>query len=149
MFLENKIKEIRKIRADLPKQAKKVAENHKKTILDYIRINQLFDKGIDGKGKKLKKYTPFTVAIKKLEGKNPNIVTLNDTGDFYRDFDLFYTDQNSIGIFSRNEKTPELIEKYGQNIFTFTVNNIKEINNEIFIPKLIEWIMSTDTFTKI
>lgn len=149
MYLQRKINEIKKIRLSLSSEAKKIAERYKKVLLDYIRINQLFDKGIDGKGKKLKKYKPFTVAIKKTQGKNPNIVTLNDTGDFYKEFDLFYTDQNAIGIFSKNEKTPKLVEKYGSDIFIFTVNNIKEINNKIFTPKLIEWILKTDTFTKI
>jgi len=149
MFLDRKIKELERLKQEVPKQAERIVLKSKERILDLIREDQLFDKGIDGKGSKLLAYKPFTVAVKRSQGKDPNIVTLNDTGSFYKGFDLLYTDQNSIGVFSRDSKTPDLIEKYGKDIFTFTVDNNKVINKEIVLPQLIEWLLNTPTFTQI
>lgn len=149
MFLKGKIKELEQIKRDLPKEAKKIAEKYKEQILDYIRENQLFEQGIDGNGNKLLDYKPFTIAIKQQKGQPTDRTTLNDTGSFYRGFDLIFTDQNAIGVFSRDEKTPELVKKYGADIFSFTVKNIEEINSVIFEENLIKWILSTPTFTVI
>ena len=147
--IDKKIKEIELIRKQLPKQAEKIAIKFKAEILDYIREKQLFDKGIDGTGSKLLKYKPFTIAIKKQKGQPYDRTTLNDTDSFYRGFDLVFTDQNAIGVFSRDEKTPDLIAKYGADIFTFTTSNIEEINTKIFEENLIKWILNTSTFTQI
>lgn len=149
MFIDKKIKEIEQIRRDLPKQARLIANKFKTEILDYIREKQLFEKGIDGKGSKLLDYKPFTIAIKRQKGQPTNRTTLFDTGSFFSGFDLVFTDQNAIGVFSRDEKTPDLIDKYGADIFTFTVNNIKEIDTKIFEENLIKWILNTPTFTQI
>lgn len=149
MYIKEKIKQLEQLKRDIPKQVKLIAKNNKKELLDYIRLKQLFEEGIDGLGNKLKPYKPFTIAVKRSQGKDPNIVTLNDTGDFYRGFDLLVTDQYSIGVFSRDDKTPDLIEKYGSDIFTYTVENIKEIEDKIFIEQLLEWMLKTEAFTKL
>ena len=149
MYIENKIKQLEQLKKQIPNQVKVIAQKNKKELLDYIRIKQLFEKGIDGLGNKLKPYKPFTVAVKRAQGKDPNIVTLEDTGAFYRGFDLLVTDQYSLGIFSRDSKTPELVEKYGADIFTYTVDNIKELETKIFIEQLTEWMLKQDAFTKI
>lgn len=148
MFIDKKIKEIEQIRRDLPKQAKEIANKFKTEILDYIREKQLFDEGIDGKGNKLLGYKPFTIGIKRQKGQPTNRTTLFDTGNFFKGFDLIYTDQNALGVFSRDSKTPDLVEKYGADIFTFTAENIKEIDSKIFEENLIKWILNTPTFTQ-
>lgn len=149
MFLDKEIQQLRKIQKSLNKEAAKIAVKYKTEILDYIREKQLFEKGIDGKGNKLLEYKPFTVAIKRQKGQPTNRTTLEDTGSFYRGFDLIFTDQDAIGVFSRDGKTPELIEKYGADIFTFTSENIKEINSNIFEENLIKWILTQPPFTTI
>lgn len=142
MTIQNQIKGLNKISRDIPKQAEAIIKKSKEVILDLIRMDQLFEEGIDGKGNKLRPYTPYTMAVKRLEGKDPSVVTLFDTGDFYKRFDLVFTDQYAIGVFSRDIKTPELIEKYGADIFTFTVDNNRVLNEDIIKPKLIQWILS-------
>jgi len=149
MFLDKKIKELEKLKQEVPKQAERIVLKSKERILDLIREDQLFNKGIDGNGKKLIAYKPFTVAVKRLEGQPTDRTTLFNKGKFYDGFDLLYTDQNSIGVFSRDSKTPDLIEKYGKDIFTFTVDNNKIVNEEIVLPQLIEWLLNTPTFTQI
>lgn len=149
-MLDKKIQELERLKKELPKQAEVISKKFKVKILDYIRDRQLFDKGIDGKGNKLTpEYKPFTIAIKRQKGQPTDRVTLSDTGSFYDGFDLIFTDQNSIGVFSRDSKTPEIIEKYGSDIFTFTVDNIKEIDKEIFEKNLIKWLLNSKTFTQI
>ena len=149
MFLDRKIKELERLKQEVPKQAERIVLKSKERILDLIREDQLFDKGIDGKGNKLLAYKPFTIAVKRIEGKPTDRTTLFNKGKFYAGFDLLYTDQNSIGVFSRDSKTPDLIEKYGKDIFTFTVDNNKVINEQIVLPQLIEWLLNTPTFTQI
>lgn len=149
-MLTNKIKELEQLKRELPKQAERIAIKYKEKILDYIREKQLFERGIDGNSNKLTpEYKPFTIAIKRQKGQPTDRVTLEDTGSFYSGFDLIYTDQNAIGVFSRDSKTPDLIEKYGADIFTFTAKNIEEIDKQIFETKLIEWLLNTKTFTTI
>lgn len=149
MNIQQKIKELEKIKVDLHNQAKIISTKYKDVILDYIREKQLFEKGIDGKGSKLLKYKPFTIAIKKSKGEVYNRTTLHDTGSFTDKMNLIYTDQNAIGIFSTDIKTPELIEKYGADIFTFTVDSQKEINEQIFLKNLITWMFQQKVFTQI
>jgi hypothetical protein len=152
MFLDKEIQQLRDIQKSLNKEAEKIAIKYKEQILDYIREKQLFEQGIDGKGLFLadkNPYKPFTIAIKQQKGQPTNRVTLEDTGSFYRGFDLIFTDQNAIGVFSRDEKTPELIEKYGADIFIFTNENIEEINSNIFEENLIKWILTQPPFTTI
>lgn len=148
-MFNKEIEQIRAIQRGLNKEAERIAVKYKEQILDYIREKQLFEQGIDGKGEKLLEYKPFTIAVKSQKGQPTNRVTLEDTGSFYRGFDLIFTDQNAIGVFSRDEKTPELIEKYGADIFTFTTNNIEEINSSIFEKNLIIWVLSQPPFTTI
>lgn len=149
MYIDKKIKELEQIRKELPKRAELIAKKYKEQILDYIREKQLFDLGIDGKGNKLLDYKPFTVAIKRQKGQPINRTTLFDTGSFFKGFDLIFTDQSAIGVFSRDAKTPDLVEKYGADIFTFTAENIKEIDSKIFEENLIKWILNTPTFTQV
>lgn len=148
-MFNKEIEQIRAIQRGLNKEAERIAVKYKEQILDYIRENQLFEQGIDGKGEKLLEYKPFTIAVKSQKGQPTDRTTLEDTGNFYRGFDLIFTDQNAIGVFSRDEKTPELIEKYGADIFTFTTNNIEEINSSIFEKNLIIWVLSQPPFTVI
>lgn len=149
MNIQQKIKELEKIKVDLPNQAKIISTKYKDVILDYIREKQLLEKGIDGTGSKLLRYTNFTIAEKKRKGDVYDRTTLHDTGSFTDKMNLIYTDQNAIGIFSTDSKTPELIEKYGTDIFTFTVDNQKEINEQIFLKNLIAWMFQQKVFTQI
>ena len=64
-------------------------------------------------------YTCFTRIKKKEKGRNPDIVTLYDTGDFYR---TMFLDVGSdmLEIESTDWKSSELQEKYGEEIFGLT-----------------------------
>lgn len=147
MSIKQIIKDLEQAKKDLRKEAVKISNKHKAEILDYIREKQLFNLGIDGNGNRLLEYTEYTKALKRQKGQPTNRTTLEDSGDFYKGFGLFLTDQYSIGVFSRDQKTAEIVEKYGSDIFLFTEKNIKEIDEQIYGQNLIEWLLKTKAFT--
>ena len=62
---------------------------------EVIRINtqlQLFEKGQDSTGRELESigggYSPVTIEIKRSKGQPVDRVTLKDTGDFYKSFQV-------------------------------------------------------------
>lgn len=83
-------------------------------------------------------YTFFTKEKKKAKGRDPDIVTLYDTGDFYRDM---FVDVGSdvIEIDSTDYKSEDLKDKYGDKIFGMTRDSKEEYVNEA-IPVLVDKI---------
>ena len=81
-------------------------------------------------------YTYFTRTIKEAKGMNPDIVTLYDTGDFYR---AMFLDVGSdiLEIESTDRKSEELQKKYGEKIFGLTTSSKQEYLQEAF-PVLLE-----------
>lgn len=61
-------------------------------------------------------YRPRTVAIKTRKGQPTDRVTLRDTGDFYRGI-FVETREQTFVIDSIDEKSGDLQEKYGEDIF--------------------------------
>lgn len=149
MFLDKKIRELEQVLKEVPKETERIVLRNKDKILDFIREKQLYEQGIDGNGNKLLQYKPFTIAFKRQKGQPTDRTTLFDTGGFYKGFDLIYTDQNSIGVFSRDEKAPELLEKYGFSVMQFTAENNKIINEQIIETQLLEWLTKQKVFTQI
>lgn len=135
------LKQLGILRKQTTKQAEIIVRQLQEQITDLVTDGQLLDKGVDGKGKFLGHYSSYTIALKKSKGEIYNHTTLLDTGEFYDDF--FAIGKNGqIEIFSTNEKTPELIKKYGKDIFLLSVKNNKIVNDELILPKLIEWFLA-------
>jgi hypothetical protein len=57
-----------------------------------LPTSQLFELGQDAQGRTLEsiggEYSPFTVEVKRRKGQPTDRITLKDTGDFYRTFDV-------------------------------------------------------------
>lgn len=134
--------QLARLKQQATAQAKIIVNELKGEIIPYITERQLFDRGIDGQGKRLKPYSPFTIAIKKQKGEVYNRTTLLDTGDFYEGFTLIAQNDEMI-FYSSDYKTPELVSKYGKDIFTLTVEHNTEINDKIILPRLIEWLLNS------
>lgn len=149
MYIEKKIKQLEDLKKQIPNQVKIIANNNKKQLLDYIRIKQLFEKGIDGLGNVLgvykNTYDGDGRGYPKIKGTRFNFF---DTGSLTNKMDLFVTDQYTLAVFSTDAKYPELIEEY-PNMFLYTIENIKEIESEIFLKQLYEWMIKTPAFTQI
>lgn len=107
-------------------------------ICDMNSENQLFEKGITREGIKINSYAPYsknTIAVKIAKGQPTNRVTLRDTGEFHASF-VVYTDDTKFFIDAKDWKTNKLGEKYGEEIFGLTDENINELIWEYIYPAL-------------
>lgn len=95
-----------------------IAEAFEDSAGGYIenQQDQLYE-GINSDGEQREPpYAPLTIQIKERKGQRTDVVTLNDTGSFYQGIvmevrtDMLVTD-------SADEKTGDLIKKYGEEIF--------------------------------
>ena len=103
-------------------------------VLDLIRQDQLFKKGIDGDGDIIGRYSQMTESINS-EKKEGTPYTLFDTGDFYKSFIIYVynnfieVDANPIKI-NRKGETENLFWKYGENIIALTPTNLNRLRTE-------------------
>ncbi len=107
-------------------------------ICDMNSENQLFEKGITREGIKINSYVPYsknTIAVKIAKGQPTNRVTLRDTGEFHASF-VVYADDTKFFIDAKDWKTNKLGEKYGEEIFGLTDENINELIWEYIYPAL-------------
>lgn len=106
----------------------KIIKKNDHIVIDLNVEDQLFERGIDAKGRKLKPpYTPFTKRIKKEKGQPTDRVTLRDAGEFHDDF---FVDATSfpVQIMSQDWKEKKLTQKYGIDIFGLNSANRKELS---------------------
>lgn len=137
----------------LLKRTKKISEEKawqksfnaklKKTILDWIRIDQLWEQGIDEDGDIIGLYSEWT------EMMNPEKVagtpfTLKDTGEFYKSLfievlsDYFVVDGDGIKIDENGKKT-DLFKWLGEGIIGLTEENKEKLAEELKI-KYVEYV---------
>jgi hypothetical protein len=101
---------------------------------------QLYDKGITARGTIIKTYksgkgfpySPYTVAQKAIKGQKVNIVTLKDTGDFYKSFKV-KVEESYLEIDAEFEKSNGNI---GENLDITEVLGLTEENKNELIEKL-------------
>jgi hypothetical protein len=102
-------------------------------ILDLNLYNQLFEKGIDSKGRSLGPYRPLSIKIRKDRGLQTDHVQLFFEGEFYASF--YITVGSGYFEINGNPLKPDkdLTEVYGEDIFGLT-----EESKEILVEWLIE-----------
>jgi len=106
----------------------------KEWVLNLIRQEQLFKKGIDGDGDIIGTYSQMTESINPLK-KEGSPYTLFDTGEFYKSFILYIyrdaieVDANPIKLNRKGEKE-NLFFKYGENIVALTPKNLGLLRQE-------------------
>jgi hypothetical protein len=82
-------------------------------------------------------YTPFTVAIKTAKGQPTDRVTLKDTGDFYNAM-FVEVIGDSVVFDSKDYKSEDLKDKYGETIFGLSDENRTEVKS-MFAQRLLQW----------
>ena len=95
---------------------------------EIVELNrdQMNEQGVTSKGAAIKpEYSPFTVFEKNRKGQVFSHVTLRDTGEFQSKMHLIIKGK-SFDISSTDSKTPDLVSKYGENIFGLTMESKKE-----------------------
>ena len=86
---------------------------------ENLNREQLYDFGVKSSGELLPDYKPKTVAIKRRKGQIYDHMTLRDTGAFHKSFSL-RRDKDSVEMTAGDNKTAELIERYGKDILGLT-----------------------------
>lgn len=131
---------LESLRADVERQTYRIVKELQSDITTFITELQLYDRGIDGKGRFLAHYAPYTIALKKQKGEVYTHTTLHDTGDFYEGF-YAVGKYGLLFIYSTDDKAEDLEERYGSDIFNLTIENEKIVNEELILPELIKWLL--------
>lgn len=111
----------------------KIVKDNEASVLD-LNLSQL-ENGLTSEGSPVEPpYREFTKEIKKEKGQRTDRVTLRDEGDFYGGF-FFETKEFPIGIWSRDQKTIPLTQKYSHEIFGLTQQNQSVLNMDL-LPEI-------------
>lgn len=120
---------LRKFRDDLPRLLEQAIYAKEPEIISAIADDQLYRRGITGRGVKIMDYDPYTattVKIKEAKGQPTTRVTLRDTGSFHRKM-YVVVDDNGFYVTSLDKKTDKLVSRYGEDIFRLTDKNLTRI----------------------
>lgn len=131
---------LRKFRDILDDELKQEIKRNEEVIIRMITENQLYERGVEGKGIPIMSYQPYTAAtvrIKRYKGQPADRVTLRDTGEFYKSLHVEFDDKGFY-VTSTDDKAPELLEKYGQTIFRLTNENFTDLVRNYIRPSLAE-----------
>lgn len=110
----------------LPEVVLESVKENEAEIIDLNVQEQLFQKGIDSEGQAITPgYAPLTISLKRQKGQPTDRVTLRDTGDFHRSFQISYG-SDAFDFFATDPKSQELERKYGSEIFGLTLDNLQE-----------------------
>lgn len=119
---------LRAFKDELPDLLEKAVYEKEDVIVRAIQ-NQLYMRGINGRGEKIASYAPYapyTIQYKKFHGQPHTRVTLRDTGDFHSRMYVVY-EPDGFYVTSYDEKTSLLVDKYGPEIFRLTDDNLTRI----------------------
>lgn len=114
----------------------KVLDDNKQAYADE-NTRVLFNEGVDSQGNKLPEYSEITKRIKQKKGQPTNRMTLKDTGDFHEGF-FAKISSGKMTISSKDDKTNELTERYGQDIFGLQADDRRLVSREMVLPDLIK-----------
>lgn len=120
---------LRAFKDSLPMLLEDIVRDKEDVIVSAIADDQLYRRGINGKGKKIMDYMPYTASTiknKKRKGQPTTRVTLRDTGAFHESMYVVF-DSEGFYITASDEKTQSLVEKYGEEIFRLTDKNFTRI----------------------
>lgn len=120
---------------------RKALEQNQQKVVE-ANVEQLYKYGINSLGIRIdtyQPYTPYTVRVKQEKGQPYDRVTLRDTGDFQKSFEVVF---EPVGFYitATDYKTQDLIDKYGAKIFGLTKENRQEIAVKYVLPVVTEEI---------
>lgn len=136
---------LRKFRDYLPMMLEDIIMDKEDVIVSAIANDQLYRRGINGKGVKIMSYAPYTETTKKIKAKKgqpTTRVTLRDTGAFHESMFVVF-DSEGFHVTASDDKTQALVEKYGDNIFRLTDKNLTRIVRSHVRKELVKRIKQT------
>ena len=120
---------LRAFKDNLPMYLEDIVRDKEDVIVSAIADDQLYRRGINGRGEKIMSYMPYTaktIQNKKRKGQPTTRVTLRDTGAFHKSMFVVF-DSEGFYITASDKKTEKLIKKYGEEIFRLTDKNFTRI----------------------
>lgn len=120
---------------------RKSLEKNKKKIVE-LNVEQLYEYGVNSLGIRIdtyRPYSPYTVKVKSQKGQPYDRVTLRDTGEFHRSFEVEFG-PDSFYITATDWKVQDLVEKYGGRIFGLIGENKKELSEQYVVPETLKEI---------
>lgn len=138
---------LRKFKDSLPNLLEAIIRDNEDVIVSAIADNQLYRRGINGRGEKIMSYAPYaasTIKKKKKKGQPTTRVTLRDTGAFHEAMHIVF-DSEGFYITSSDEKTKWLVPKYGEEIFRLTDDNFNRILKNHIRKELVKRIKQITT----
>ncbi len=127
------------VRDNLPSEVIKIIDKNEEEIISLNAFNQIFDGGINIKGKALgfyrHTYQGTGLGYPKEEGKKYNFL---ETGDLLTSF-TYKTDGFTLEIGNTDEKVPRLTIISGEFIGLTAENQVK-LNEQIIYPEVLEYV---------
>lgn len=120
---------LRAFSDSLPTMLGDIIQAKEDVIVSAIANDQLYRRGINGRGVKIMSYRPYalrTIAAKKKKGQPTTRVTLCDTGAFHKSMYVVF-DTEGFYITAADKKTGWLVKRYGEEIFRLTDANFTRI----------------------
>ena len=131
---------LRAFKDSLPMLLENIVRDKEDVIVSAIADDQLYRRGINGKGVKIMDYMPYaprTIQNKKRKGQPTTRVTLRDTGAFHESMYVVF-DSDGFYVTASDDKTQELVNKYGEEIFRLTDKNFTRIVSSHIRKELIK-----------
>ena len=120
---------LRAFKDNLPMYLEDIIRDKEDVVVSAIADDQLYRRGINGRGEKIMSYMPYTaktIQNKKRKGQPTTRVTLRDTGAFHKSMFVVF-DSEGFYVTASDEKTEKLVKKYGEEIFRLTNKNFTRI----------------------
>lgn len=136
--LRNLVYRLRKFKSVLDSELKNEILRHEDVIIKMVTQEQLYEKGIEGRGIEISSYSPYkprTIKKKIRKGQPYDRVTLKDTGEFYASLHVEHDDEGFY-VTSSDDKSQYLLKRYGKTIFRLTDENLKVLLHDYIRPSL-------------
>ena len=137
MSIKTRIRNLKKFRKNLNVIIGNSFKENEHILIDANVEDQLFEKGIDNKGEKLLPYSPITIKDKKEKGQPTNRTTTRDTGKFHASF-FQKVQKLTIEYGATDSKAGEIIERYGDQIYGLTDENLSDFIHTIVKDDIIK-----------
>lgn len=144
-IISDKIKALQQFKNDMFNNIRRIVDQYDYILIDMNVQDQLYERGIDRNGKALSDehpYKPMTIEFKMAKRQPYDRVTLRDEGDFHSSFKIDAR-HNDFEIYATDIKTLMLAEKYGDEIFGLTNENLNEFIREYLYPELREQLIKS------
>lgn len=120
---------LRAFKDFLPDILEDIIRKKEDVIVSAIANDQLYCRGINGKGQKIMDYAPYTARTiaNKIRKHQPHTrVTLRDTGSFHENMHIVF-EPDGFYVTSSDTKTDWLTKKYRLEIFRLTNENFNRL----------------------